>query len=120
MKPELQRVAIALHLGWGKSHHTWRSPKPAESRYARFVQRGNAMEEIPDSQILPDYLADLNAMHEAEKVLTGREIIDYVDELYKASAWPNGTDHCFDHVCATAAQRCEAFLRTLDLWKDET
>ena len=48
-----------------------------------------------------DPLQDLNAMHEAEKIL---RIPQYAERL----------DYCVD---ATAAQRAEAFLKTLNLWK---
>jgi hypothetical protein len=58
-----------------------------------------------------DPLNDLNAMHEAEKVLVSRnnwELCDYVHKLHAATTgWP---------ALATAAQRAEAFLRTLNLW----
>ncbi len=59
---------------------------------------------------IPDYLGDLNAMHEAEKALTGEQSWQYVQLLsgYSNEGW-----------CATAAQRAEAFLRTLGLWVEE-
>ncbi len=53
------------------------------------------------------YFNDLNAMHEAEKVLIGEQEAEYADSLCG-----NGS------VFATAAQRAEAFLRTLNLWTD--
>ena len=52
----------------------------------------------------PDYLNDLNAMHEAEKTLKVSEIIPYGENV--------GHD-----MKATAAQRAEAFLKTLNLYK---
>ena len=61
----------------------------------------------------PDYLNDLNAMNEAEKVLTGyQQTVTYSDNLMKIVGY-----HTFDSAHATAAQRAEAFLRTLNLWK---
>lgn len=71
--------------------------------------------------LIPDYLNDLNAMHEAEKVL--RCSVDYI----QIHAWNN---YCIrlgfflrpqdvhDNNCihATAEQRAEAFLKTLNLW----
>jgi len=61
-----------------------------------------------------DYCTDLNAMHEAEK------IIEHSDELFQkyylalydvtqSTRWP---------VCATARQRAEAFLRTMGKWEE--
>lgn len=78
---------------------------------------------------LPDYLNDLNAMHEAEKVLTERERLQYVEESGKQSRnefAKTGRDprSCEDreiiywHLSATSTQRAEAFLRALNLWKD--
>ena len=65
----------------------------------------------------PDYLNDLNAMHEAEKVLHGQLNMwwNYMDALEKASVEfdPLGRG---SHIHATAAQRAEAFLRTLGKW----
>ena len=57
----------------------------------------------------PDYLNDLNAMHEAEKVLTDKQAILYDSILDLISGW---TFH------RTAAQRAEAFLRTIGKWED--
>jgi hypothetical protein len=58
----------------------------------------------------PDYLTDLNAMHEAEKLLDGNEqgINCSRATLYKGIL----ASICMDHVPihATAAQRAEAFV----------
>lgn len=61
----------------------------------------------------PDYLNDLNAMHEAEKVLGEPKCYEYVD--YLPSHYQGRTNFALAH--ATAAQRAEAFLRTLNLWE---
>lgn len=59
------------------------------------------------------YCNDLNAMHEAEKVLnTDRLFEKYYLALYdttQSTRWP---------ICATARQRAEAFLRTIGKWKE--
>ena len=57
----------------------------------------------------PDYLTDLNAMHEAEMVLTA-------DQWYKYDSLMPLRDP--QKIHATARQRAEAFLRTLGKWKD--
>ena len=61
----------------------------------------------------PDYCNDLNAMHEAEKVLVGKnnwELCEYVHKLHTATnSWI---------AFATARQRAEAFLRTLGKWEE--
>jgi hypothetical protein len=55
---------------------------------------------------LPDYLNDLNAMHEAEKTLTGNELTVYDNVLFRLCG-----NVVRDMKFATAAQRAEAFLR---------
>lgn len=67
---------------------------------------------------VPDYLNDLNAMNEAEKVLSD-DIFEFVSQL----------DHyegILKEICknqrifsATAAQRAEAFLKTIGKWKED-
>jgi nanoRNase/pAp phosphatase (c-di-AMP/oligoRNAs hydrolase) len=67
----------------------------------------------PCVYLLPDYLNDLNAMHEAEKVLTREQLDTYLYELHELI----GHNHIERYaVTATAAQRAEAFLKTLNLW----
>ena len=67
---------------------------------------------------LPDYLNDLNAMHEAEKGLTWshhltfrKKLWDLVIELGTDDTW------YWRFVSAASRQRAEAFLKTLNLWK---
>ena len=79
---------------------------------------------------VPDYLNDLNAMNEAEKTITQRDRSIYWNELMK-SVGPDGevdlvddygeqstspSTSGFSIVHASAAQRSEAFLKTLNLW----
>jgi hypothetical protein len=67
----------------------------------------------------PDYCNDLNAMHEAEKVLTDVQSTFYWKTL---SELVNNTvghdfDNQFECIHATAAQRAEAFLKTINKWE---
>ena len=77
-----------------------------------------------DSKLRPvptcfDPVNDLNAMHEAEKVLTS-----WTDEnafqvnLLKSSGGLPSQGFCWLICHATARQRAEAFLRTLGKWKE--
>ena len=61
----------------------------------------------------PFYTTDLNAMHEAEKILKDGQIYAYVVKL--SNLCPEETQ-C---ALATARQRAEAFLKTLGKWKDD-
>jgi hypothetical protein len=102
MTPEAQRIAIAEACGWkphadGRGYHQgehsiWKSSKP-----------------------LPDYLTDLNAMHEAEKYFKDDEAAWHG---YKFWLLGNIEPHRHE-IHATAAQRAEAFLRTLGKWGDD-
>lgn len=102
MTPEEQRIAIAEVCGWTKVPMT-----------ATLWQHEAFPGQLFEPGELPDYLADLNAMHEAEKVLTRGQRIRFVSELcgIVGVKW-RPTSH-FDSIHATAAQRAEAFCRTL-------
>jgi hypothetical protein len=74
-------------------------------------------------QPVPAYLSDLNAMHEAEKGLSDTDSNDqrstYCVELNKECCCIacGGTNRlCTYTIHATAAQRAEAFGKTLNLW----
>jgi len=98
MTPEQQRIAIAEACGW----------KPCA--------RCNDPE--CSYNITPDYPGDLNAMHAAEQSLNYRQAMEYVREL-EQKCWDRdgeANDGTLSLVRATAAQRAEAFLRTLNLW----
>ncbi len=103
MKPLAQNRAIALSCGW-----TFEAVSLGPIKIARWWS--------PEGRIknLPNYLSDLNAMHEAEKTFANDDCITqkYWQTLYDVA---NTTRWPYD---ATAAQRAEAFLRILDLWTD--
>ena len=105
MKPEQQRIAIAEACG------KWHSGWPHE-----YMNQADRLRHIPD------YLNDLNAMHEVEKVLTQDQMIDYSRHVGKSvtshlpasrAAWMD-----FQLINATASQRAEAFLRTIGKWEE--
>jgi len=90
MTQEEQRVAIAEACGWKTGYRDPEAWHP-----------------------LPDYLNDLNAMHEAEKMLVSLQWVSYSRRLQtlcdESVTWP---------IHATASQRAEAFLRTIGKWKE--
>jgi len=107
MKPEQQRLKIAEVCGWEINKRKWLAKPPNDSwQYL---------------DTIPDYLNDLNAMHEAEKNLKPKQQVDYCNWLDKLVGNPP-TDNIYlvwgDATFATAAQRAEAFLRTLNLWEE--
>ena len=68
------------------------------------------------SRKLPDYLNDLNAMHEAERTLNENERACYIQWLVKIAE--RDKPPFFHAVIATAPQRVEAFLKTKGLWRE--
>jgi len=104
MTPEQQQIAIAEACGW--THHTI-----DDHTYWWHEENNKTLPPDDDGmRSCPDYLNDLNAMHEAEKVL--RPILS--ERYYRRLREQIGS---YDlAISATAAQRAEAFLRTLNLW----
>ena len=96
MSPEAQRIALAKAHGYNLSEPY-----------------------IGDGSYLPDYLNDLNAMHEAEVALTEEQAEKYEAYLNSPGMYIEGGYPSTLYLYhATAAQRAEAFLKTLGLWKD--
>lgn len=102
MSPEAQRIAIAESVGI-YLHDGDHAP----SNYV-FVTD------------LPDYLNDLNAMHEAENNI--RNLWDtyllFLIKIRWRDAQPSQHPADLSPTRATAAQRAEAFLKTIGKWED--
>lgn len=109
MKPEAQRIAIAEACGWTDVRR--------ENVHEFGGLRGNKPNDV--RMIVPSFCRSLDAMHEAEKKLSATQLKKYHGVLVAdVIGWDAyGNEHIAIH--ATAAQRAEAFLRTLNLWKDE-
>ena len=114
MKPEAQRLAIAEACGY--------SAEPNEGSIGGFIGRHpNGQHDYytigrnwADAirRICPDYLNDLNAMHEAEENIRHDH-----DSWGKYLVFlSRSAPEC--RVFSTAAQRAEAFLRTLGKWEE--
>ena len=118
MTPEKQRIAIAEACGWTEIEPCTCCDE---------VSRGYTPRPGTHKKHLPDYLNDLNAMHEVEKVLwdTGKAM-EFTNQIVGIVCSARGfrrdkgtsDDHlmCLSH--ATAAQRAEAFLRTIGKWEE--
>jgi len=107
MKEQEQRIAIAEACGW---HISYDPP-----HYQGLHPRLHQADDTPLS--LPDYLNDLNAMHEAEKVLRGVMKPSDTDSIIgdRMHDYAENLNYAFD---ATAAQRAEAFLKTIGKWEE--
>ncbi len=108
MTPKAQRIAICLHVK--EISPAWRFTMTEGTKMPGHAQQ----EEIFLLQ-MPDYPNDLNAMHEVEKGLFARNdwsACNFEIELGKLTygSW---------EWHATAAQRAEAFLKTIGKWEDD-
>jgi hypothetical protein len=121
MSPDKQRIAIAEACGWKyidndpDQYPYWLAPK-GDWRYGDLL---NA-ELFPEA--FPNYFGDLNAMHEAEKVLTYKQVFNYaqlVESFTQTTIGVGGTPlgRSFQSITSTASQRAEAFLRTIGKWE---
>lgn len=109
-----QRIAIAEACGWKR----WDHPD-ALKRKEGWIMPENFVEDPEGFQVsrhsVPDYLNDLNAMHEAEKSLSDDQLYSMLLNVKNNKrSMVNGTAI----MTATAAQRAEAFLRTLGRWEE--
>jgi len=110
MNPEQQRIAIGEACGWKlvtdnpEYEPYWEDPK------------GNMVAVSNGVHRFPDYLNDLNAMHGAVKTLPQNIKPRYFACLCAVVSGAISLNGYSEATEATAAQRAEAFLRTLDLW----
>lgn len=111
MTPEAQRIAIAEACGW--NHICRFDMVSVGGKKSTNGQPPEGGDLIP----LPDYLNDLNAMHKVEKVLKGEQRNKYWELL--CLTVPLSGDNSTNAWAATAAQRAEAFLRTIGKWEDD-
>jgi hypothetical protein len=102
MTNEAQRIAIAKACGWKEFQQS--------SGTVIHLYGWKTDDEDEQAERVPDYLNDLNAMHEAEKVLSYEQQDRMARLIGRHDTWTL--------LHATAAQRAEAFLRTLNLWDD--
>ena len=116
MNEDNQKIAIAEACGWTKCRLAIKgagAPERGKSPYGVPPRRGYEVS-------LPNYTQDLNAMHEAEKVLTYEQAEEFVEQLYLADQKNNLAENPppwrFNVASATAAQRAEAFLKAIGKW----
>jgi len=128
MTPKQQRIAIAEECGWKwiqTNSVAFSGLIGTDSSHSGNIRYQGTNDPSNDhlptyGKAIPDYLTDLNAMHEAEKVLTEGQIYSYTGNLCKlmphTKIFPSVHVSWTETVRATAAQRAEAFLRTIGKW----
>ena len=111
--------AIAEHLGWKELSFVFDRKHIIGDRPS--FHNGKIVSYIVD-QYVPDYCNDLNAMHEAEKMLSAvnkNDYLYYLEDVCKTDCWTiMNSEERFRIVNAAAKQRAEAFLRTINKWKE--
>ena len=130
MTDEQINIAIAESLGWKvRWQNQGGAPalenKPAGHCWAVWTNpNGWGLDSNYDPIFPPNYTSDLNACHECVKTLTDAQRTTYREHLSKI--WTrdyNSRCGLFprhdDSVNATARQRCEAYLRTIEKWKEK-
>lgn len=112
MNKTKQQIAIAEACGWSNLQYSDYKPLGKAQLVGRHPGRS-----AQNLLLVPDYLNNLNAMHEAEDMLTHEQRTEYLEWLGMCSG--DDANKVWAYVHATAAQRSEAILKTLNLWEDE-
>lgn len=111
MKPKEQEIAIAEACGYTLRKHS------NEGSSAWFDPQGWIVSHWTSdtNYVLPKYTSDLNAIQAAVMRQGDPQFLDEFEAMLFKVAGGCGW------ICSmTAAQWCEAFLRTLNLWREST
>lgn len=135
MNQDKQRIAIAEACGWERRSNPhglmWNHARKVASLIPGMPASKAKLKMThgeTDGVVIPDYLNDLNAMHEAEKTLDDDQRVEYVRRLTDCDfVEPEELDMLIEHsdrdlwqsAHATAAKRAEAFLKTIGKWEDQ-
>lgn len=146
MTPEAQRIALAewdgfrwyrmpKHPSDSRRYRTLFLPlvHEYEGQSPEWLEKADGSESCANWEYMrkegyvPDYLNDLNVVRTLEVRLSPAEFAEYKHELMTViigaevpnPAWlQSGLPSSSLAICATAPQRCEAILKTLNLWKE--
>ena len=110
MKDNQINQAIAEACGWTDVHFSLAATDefPTERRVVGIPPKHCTHD------VAPNYCADLNAMHDAEKFLRDANL------LFEYGMHITNSHHYEYLLRATARERAEAFLRTLGKWEEVT
>jgi hypothetical protein len=126
MTPEAQQIAIAKACGWKDVKYTYHEEVDIENRS---IIHWSGLTGIPpefthyENRVrIPDYLNDLNAVHDfvSQKFKSKFMLAEYEYRLRAclADGRPTFEVAGYELANATAAQRAEALLKALNLWKE--
>jgi hypothetical protein len=133
MHPDKQRIAIAEACGCDRSHceecgDALREPSNMKN-YEEWSSMREDLQYCPSCRCgrtgIPDYVNSLDEMHEAEKVIPAEYWYNYSEHLFDVAGLGDPHDNpnlnygeMRPLLQLTARQRAEAFLRTLNKWKE--
>lgn len=85
-----------------------------------WIERPTCTDFLGNPLLPPDYCNDLNAMHEAEKRLSEKQKRTFAFMLAQVldTSPTVDLDDQFLNIHATARQRAEAFLKTIEKWEE--
>jgi hypothetical protein len=111
MSEEQINIAIAEACGWQFVTYKETFAKPPNGGPCQYKEG------------IPNYCKDLNAIHEAEKTLNFEQSEFFEDELCDVAKKENDVlenplPWRFSVCHATALQRAEAFLKTIEKWEE--
>ena len=127
MTPEKQRIAVLELMGWKGPRH----PDNLAGMDGWYSQDKEVWWVTPNGDRVmnfdvPDCLNDLNACYEFTAHMTYDQQVEFAEILHSIvlenpyKAWWNPTPHeTFQLLDASAAQRCEAFLKVFDKWESQ-
>jgi hypothetical protein len=104
--------AIAEACGW----------RPSRSRFQGFPPNKPDSTLLYDAEYYPGYWENLHACCEFESknpFLYSTALREILENHVGKTEWDGGNKKAFYFITATAPQRCEAFLKTLGLWREE-
>lgn len=112
--------AIAEFLGWTRFENNTPSDDYGPKTREWFFPAGKhgQFKYAKSADGLPNYTEDLNACHAMESQLETEDRMKFASELYRLSGHPVEGGNSWYLLHATARQRCEALLRTINKWKE--
>lgn len=119
MTTEAKRIKIAEACGWKLvkwEQGGWQAYNPEGERVSDLV---SGSKEAAAEQYAPNYFECLNAMHEAEKVLSPQDAQRYFRHIRDSTPAPADDNYSTIenfYIHATAIQRAECFGAALNLW----
>jgi len=133
MKPEQQNIVIALHVGTAFKENVIRyqngiengrgnTPEYIQQKFKLYQAQGVKCDLLEVWSTQENYLNDLNAIHVACEMLDEQQEMTFKGHLWEIVRrdYESGKrSRILSAINATATQRAEAFLRTINKWIDE-